>query len=127
MNSHPYYDPFDSAPHPDMQVTDGPSAGAEKRNRKSDLRVLYLYFFAHIGSVPVTDKRESYEVGACITAKHVCFLLGLKHDAVNAAGSARWSTEALNYARGLLEDIPKQVVACYRDTDGPARIELVFV
>lgn len=125
--SHPTYDPFDTTPHPDMQVTDGPSAGAEKRCRLVDLRILYMYFLTHIGSIPVTDKRESYEVGACITAKHVCYLLGLKHDAVNAAGSARWSTECLQYARGLLEDLPRCTAMTYRNTDGPARIELVFL
>lgn len=88
----------------------------QKRIRKADMAIVKKYILAHIAAIPASHHGLSYEVGAYVTKREVCKMLGLK--AIFAAppfGTAQsrghWAfTEAqMIYAGFLIEDAANEI------------------
>ena len=78
-----------------------------KRSRGADLSILVNWLVDHMSSVEVTEERESYEVGACISIKEAARLIRIDKALYNPAGHRHhYSAEQLRYVEGLVRDLP---------------------
>lgn len=104
-----------SGPTREMYDAPDPAPGTRptnRRNRSQDRKTLTLYVFSVFDAVPVTEKAESFELGANLTVKDAAYVLNLPRRCIDKrTGTVRHSPEQLRYCRSLIRELPQLVVA----------------